>query len=208
MWRLLIALMLAGLLQAPAASAQQATAPHKLLIIKGTILQFSALTPLDSMTSRPGDKVRLRLERSLVVDGVTLLEAGAEVKGKVTRVRRSESIYDRKVEWKLDEEIALPGRGHLKCDLYAANAQYVSGIPELSEKTGNRNGSREFFGWLGFYLKSGPAAILLSPIVIPYEIYEVISEAAHHDQVLGDQSSLPQDGLVLFVVPHDKRVKR
>src|SRR5262249_54786646 len=77
-------------------------------VYKHTGLRFATLQSLDSANANIGDDVPLRLLDPLVVDGVTVFEAGAVVHGEVSKVRKVDSrCRNGLVDFKL-EHLALP----------------------------------------------------------------------------------------------------
>lgn len=77
------------LLWLPPLLAQQTTAePTKPVVIpEGTQLQLSLRDPVSSKLSEVGDEVIATVKKDVVIEGVTLLKAGAEVYGRVTVVK-------------------------------------------------------------------------------------------------------------------------
>jgi hypothetical protein len=65
----------------------QIVSPGKAKIAAGTTLEFALLSPLSSVTSKPGDDVTLRLLRPLVAGNTTLLAAGTIVHGRVKEAK-------------------------------------------------------------------------------------------------------------------------
>lgn len=88
--------------------AQSGTKQRKVKLHRHTGLKFNLVQPLSSATAKPGDDVPLKLANPLVIDGVTVLQAGEVVNAKVVKVRKARSsCKNGEVEWKLDN-LAMP----------------------------------------------------------------------------------------------------
>jgi hypothetical protein len=106
-------LLVASFLIVSLATAQNQP-PHKLAIPKGVVLQFEeSLLDLSSETATVGEVIPLRLRKPLIIDGVTVLPAGAPAEGRVTKVRPMDERHDGRLEWKVQkiEGIKLPSAG-------------------------------------------------------------------------------------------------
>lgn len=72
-------------------SAQQSTSSNEqgkpVVIPEGTLIQLSMREPVSSKLSEVGDEVLATVKKDVVVEGVTLIKAGAEVMGRVTVVK-------------------------------------------------------------------------------------------------------------------------
>ena len=68
---------------------------REVIIPEGTALQLSLQSAVASDTSKVEDVVRAELREAVIVDGATLLPAGAELTGVVTSVERSGRIKGR-----------------------------------------------------------------------------------------------------------------
>ena len=74
--------------QTPAPQSKSAEQEQsKLVIPEGTLLQLSMREPVSSKLSEVGDEVFATLRKDVVVEGVTLLEEGTVVIGRVTIVK-------------------------------------------------------------------------------------------------------------------------
>ena len=82
-----------GSASAPAAPAVPAF--REVTIPEGTTLRLSLQSAVASDTSRVEDAVRAELREAVVVDGATVLPAGAELTGVVTSVERSGRVKGR-----------------------------------------------------------------------------------------------------------------
>jgi hypothetical protein len=95
MFKQFIAVLAIALVLASEAAAQQ-SGPAPAAPSKGTVkvrrrtgLKLQLLQPLDSETAKVGDDVPLRLARPLIVNNITILEAGELVHGKVVHVSKA-----------------------------------------------------------------------------------------------------------------------
>jgi hypothetical protein len=70
-------------------------APREVTIPAGTTLRLELQSAVASDTSRPEDAVRARLRQPVMVEGVAVLPAGAEVNGVVTAAERSGRVRGR-----------------------------------------------------------------------------------------------------------------
>src|SRR5712672_1132706 len=75
---------------------------------KNTGLKLALVRPLSSATAQVGDDVELRLERPVVMEGVTLLSEGVIIHGRVTEAKPA-GPHCRlgKLKWRIDH-IPLP----------------------------------------------------------------------------------------------------
>ncbi len=90
---------------APAAAPAPARAPafREVTLPEGTALQLSLQSAVASDTSRLEDAVRAELREPVVVDGTTVLPAGAELTGIITGVERSGRVQGRaRVAYRFD----------------------------------------------------------------------------------------------------------
>lgn len=87
---------------APAATAA-APAFREVTLPEGTTLELSLQSAVASDTSRLEDAVRAELREPVVIDGTTVLPAGAELTGIVTGVERSGRVQGRaRVAYRFD----------------------------------------------------------------------------------------------------------
>ena len=109
---------------APAAAPVRAAAPafREVTLPEGTTLQLSLQSAVASDTSRLEDAVRAELREPVVIDGTTVLPAGAELTGIVTGVERSGRVQGRaRVAYRFDSisnsgetyEVATSAVSHL-----------------------------------------------------------------------------------------------
>ena len=84
--------------------AAQATAP----IPAGTALMVKLETTLATFSNKPGDPFQARLTQPVVVNGRTLIPAGAMVEGRVTKVAEPRRISGKPTIGILPEALVLP----------------------------------------------------------------------------------------------------
>ncbi len=97
-WMLLPCLLLASLLAAQTGSPVPA----------GTALMVRLDTTLATFSNRVGDPFRASLTQPVVVNGVTLIPAGATIEGRVTKVSEPRRISGRPTIGILPEAVILP----------------------------------------------------------------------------------------------------
>lgn len=73
----------------PEAAAAAVPEAREVTLPAGTTLRLELQSAVASDTSRPEDAVRARLRQAVVVDGATVLPAGAELNGVVTAAEQS-----------------------------------------------------------------------------------------------------------------------
>lgn len=81
--------------KAPVVNSIDKPARASLLIPSGTILKVALLQAIDSDTSTAGDNFSANLSEAVMNDGVTLLQKGTEVRGRVVEVEKSGRIKGR-----------------------------------------------------------------------------------------------------------------
>ena len=118
MFKRLIAILASGLTLVPCVAQTQAAPSGKVKVSKGVILRFANLQPIDSTIAKEGDQVPLKLVRSVVIDGVTVLSEGELVYGRVTRVKHAgKDCRDGAVKWKVDR-ITFPDSTQAKAHIF------------------------------------------------------------------------------------------
>ena len=92
-----------GHLAGAATAKPAAPAFREVTLPEGTTLQLSLQSAVASDTSRLEDAVRAELREAVVVDGATVIPAGAELSGIVTGVERSGRVQGRaRVAYRFD----------------------------------------------------------------------------------------------------------
>jgi hypothetical protein len=105
------ALLASGLLLASMATAQTnapAAEPAGAPVPAGTVLMVRLETTLATFSNRPGDPFRGSINQPVVVHGQTLIPAGAEVEGRVTKVSEPRRISGRPTIGILPEAVIFP----------------------------------------------------------------------------------------------------
>ena len=98
-WLIFPCLFLATILTA------QTSAP----VPAGTVLMVRLDTTLATFSNRVGDPFRGSITQSIVVDGKTLIPAGASVEGRVTKISEPRRISGKPTIGILPEAVILPG---------------------------------------------------------------------------------------------------
>ena len=77
------------------ADTSSALAVREITIPAGAVLRLRLASPVSSVSSRVEDPVHATVQRAVVVNGVTVVPAGASVSGYVTEARRSGRVKGR-----------------------------------------------------------------------------------------------------------------
>lgn len=107
----LICSLISGLLLASLLAAQTSSP-----VPAGTVLMVRLDTTLATFSNRVGDPFRGNLTQPVVVNGVTVIPAGATVEGRVTKVSEPRRISGRPTIGILPEAVILPGGERLFLD--------------------------------------------------------------------------------------------
>ena len=90
--------------QATGLVAQAPSAERKVKVEKGQLLEMELVTPISSATATVGQQVIFRLTEPLEADGETVLPAGSELTGRVTKAEKAgPNCRPGKLEWQLDD---------------------------------------------------------------------------------------------------------
>lgn len=123
-----------GLLLVSQAGAQQvysAMQETTVKIYKHTGLRFATVQSLDSANAKIGDDVPMRLLDPLVVDGITVFEAGEVVHGEVTKVRKADSrCHNGLVRFKLDH-VAFPDLSIIRTKVRSVDSTPDAYVPTV-----------------------------------------------------------------------------
>ncbi|MFY9743185.1 MAG: hypothetical protein WA252_01160 [Candidatus Sulfotelmatobacter sp.] len=82
----------------------------------GTALMVKLETTLATFSNKPGDPFQGQLTKDVVVNGKTIIPAGATVEGRVTKVAEPRRISGRPTIGILPETVVLPGGDRLYLD--------------------------------------------------------------------------------------------
>jgi hypothetical protein len=202
MIRKLLVVALTLSLLASQAAAQQAgqQAPtgakvRKLKLHRHAGLKFNLVQPLSSATAKPGDDVPLRLANPLVIDGVTVLQAGEMVNAKVVKVKKAgPKCKNGEVEWKL-EHLAMPDSTLVKSKIYFAEPKPDVPVPD---KFSPGEGVFEVDTWWEAILAVpvfGLMIISYSPflVLLPFAL---LSDSGNGCSVAGKEFELPAGSTV------------
>jgi len=198
-----IALLLISVMVAADLSAAQGPSPA-VLVRKGTALKLSNLTRLDSAATKVGDDVPLRLERPLVIDGVTLLDSGELMHGRVTKVQRAgPHRKNGEVKWQI-ENISFHDDSKARSKVWFAEARFNGVVPERYYDREKDPG-----GCCDLTNKEAVGLIAVYPLFL---LWAAISElkgryAEAHDPMVGSEYVLPAGSTVAVVTTHDHEVR-
>jgi len=106
-WTLLPCLLLASLLAAQTDSASMPSS-SSLPVPAGTALMVRLETTLATFSNRVGDPFRGSITQPIVVNGVTVIPAGATVEGRVTKLSEPRRISGKPTIAILPEAVILP----------------------------------------------------------------------------------------------------
>jgi hypothetical protein len=82
----------------------------------GTALMVKLETTLATFSNKPGDPFRGELAKDVIVNGKTVIPAGATIEGRVTKVAEPRRISGRPTIGILPETVVLPGGERLYLD--------------------------------------------------------------------------------------------
>jgi hypothetical protein len=188
----------------------QAQAPSgKVKVSKGVILRFANLQPIDSATAKEGDQVPLKLVRSVVIDGVTVLSEGELVYGKVTRVKRAgKNCHDGAVKWKVDG-ITFPDSTQARTHIFFVKQGDVP-VPDM-EPAGHRESAgdiaNDFAGILEgvmWFVVLAPLLILFLPSLLDQQVEIKAKECGGR---MGHEYVMPENSTIAVAISRDHAVK-
>ncbi len=82
----------------------------------GTALMVKLQTTLATFSNKPGDPFQGQLTKDVVINGQTVIPAGATIEGRVTKVAQPRRISGRPTIGILPEAVILPGGARLYLD--------------------------------------------------------------------------------------------
>jgi hypothetical protein len=202
MFKRLIAILACGLTLVPCLAQAQAAPSGKVKVSKGIILRFANLQPIDSATAKEGDQVPLKLVRSVVIDGVTVLSEGELVYGKVTRVKRAgKNCHDGAVKWKVDG-ITFPDSTQARTHIFFVKAGDVP-VPDMEhgESAGDiANDVATILEGLVWFVALAPLLILLLPAVVDQWVGSRNRECGGR---MGHEYVMPENSTVAVAISRD-----
>jgi hypothetical protein len=155
----------------PTLMAAQATPP----IPAGTALMVKLETTLATFSNKPGDPFQAQLTQPVVLNGRTLIPAGATVEGRVTKVAEPRRISGKPTIGILPEALVLPTGERLFLDatLVDTNIRGGTDVNNEGEFKGSGHDRRDEIetgggtagGMLIGGLVGGPAGILIGGVV-------------------------------------------
>ncbi|MGC2173750.1 MAG: hypothetical protein WA555_04190 [Candidatus Sulfotelmatobacter sp.] len=141
----------------------------------GTALMVRLDTTLATFSNKPGDPFQGRLTQAVVVNGKTLIPAGAMVEGRVTKVAEPRRIAGKPTIGILPESLILPNGERLFLDatLVDTNAGRGTDVNQEGEFKGSGHDRRDQLetgggtagGMLIGGLIGGPPGILIGGVV-------------------------------------------
>jgi hypothetical protein len=209
MFKRLIAILACGLTLVPCFAQSQAAPSGKVKVSKGVILRFANLQPIDSTTAKEGEQVPLKLVRSVVIDGVTVLSEGELVYGRVTRVKRAgKDCRDGDVKWKVDS-ITFPDSTQAKTHIFFVK-QGDEPVPDM-EPAGHHQSAgdiaNDFAGILEgvmWFVVLAPLLILFLPSILDQQVEIKAKECGGR---MGHEYVMPENSTVAVAISKDFVVK-
>lgn len=209
MFKRLIAILACGLTLVPCLAQAQAAPSSTVKVSKGVILRFANLQPIDSTTAKEGDQVPLKLVRSVVIDGVTVLSEGELVYGRVTRVKRAgKDCRDGAVKWKVDR-ITFPDSTQARAHIFFVKPGDVP-VPDMEPAEHHESGwdvAADFFS----ILEGVEWAIVLAPLLILFLPAILDQQAEFKAQKCGGKMGIeylmPENSTVAVAISRDYLVK-
>jgi hypothetical protein len=155
--------------------AAMATAQRSAPVPAGTALMVKLETTLATFSNKPGDPFQARLTQAVVLNGKTLIPAGAMVEGRVTKVAEPRRISGKPTIGILPETLILPTGEHFFLDatLVDTNAGRDTDVNQEGEFKGSGHDRRDQLetgggaagGMLIGGLIGGPPGIVIGGIV-------------------------------------------
>ena len=205
MFKRLIAILACGLTLVPCLAQAQAAPSGKVKVSKGVILRFANLQPIDSATAKEGDQVPLKLVRSVVIDGVTVLSEGELVYGRVTRVKRAgKDCRDGTVKWKVDR-ITFPDSTQAKAHIFFAKPGDVP-VPDMEPAEHHLSGGDFAEGFAGvlegvmWFVVLAPLLILFLPSILDQQVEYKAKQCGGK---MGHEYVMPENSTVAVAISRD-----
>ena len=209
MFKRLIAILACGLTLVPCVAEAQAAPSGKVKVSKGVILRFANLQPIDSATAKEGDQVPLKLVRSVVIDGVTVLSEGELVYGRVTQVKHAgKDCRDGAVKWKVDS-ITFPDSTQAKAHILFVTPGDVP-VPDReppwhSESAGDIvNDFLSVLEGLTWFVMLSPLLILFLPAVLDQWVH---IKAQTCGGKMGQEYLIPENSTVAVAISRNYLVQ-
>jgi len=206
MFKRLIAILACGLTLVPCFAQAQAAPSGKVRFSKGVILRLTNLQPIDSTTAKEGNQVPLKLVRSLVIDGVTVLSEGELVYGKVTRVKRvGKSCHDGAVKWKVDS-VKFSDSTQAKTHIFFVKPGDVP-VPDMERGESAGDIANDFASILEgvmWFVMLAPLLILFLPAVLAQWVGVKAKECGGK---MGHEYLMPENSTVAVAISGDYAAK-
>ena len=209
MFKRVIAILACGLTLVPCFAQAQSAPSGKVKVSKGVILRFANLQPIDSATAKEGDQVPLKLVRTVVIDGVTVLSEGELVYGRVTRVKRAgKDCRDGVVKWKVDS-ITFPDSTQARAHIFFVKPGDVP-VPDM-EPAGHHASAadiaNDFAGVLEgvmWFVALAPLLIIFLPSLLDQQVEYKAKECGGK---MGHEYLMPENSTVALAISRDYAVK-
>jgi len=202
MFKRLIAILACGLTLVPCFAQAQAAPSGKVKVSKGIILRFANLQPIDSATAWEGEQVPLKLVRSVVIDGVTVLSEGELVYGRVTGVKRAgKDCHNGAVKWKVDS-ITFPDSTQAKAHIFFVEPGDVP-VPnkERGESAGDiANDFASILEGVMWFVVLSPLLILFLPAFLDQWVGSKNRECGGK---MGHEYLMPENSTVAVAISKD-----
>src|SRR6478609_2586755 len=201
----LIAILACELVLVSCFAQAQAAPSGKVKVSKGVILRFANLQPIDSATAKEGDQVPLKLVRSVVIDGVTVLSEGELVYGRVTRVKRAgKNCHDGAVNWKVDS-ITFPDSTQAKTHMFLVTPGDVP-VPDMEHRESAGDIADDFASILEgvmWFVMLSPLLILFLPAFLDQWVGSKKRECGGK---MGHEYLVPENSTVALAISRDYAV--
>ena len=210
MFKRAIAILACGLTLVPCFAQSQAAPSGKVTVAKGIILRLTNLQPIDSTTAKEGDQVPLKLVRSVVIDGVTVLSEGELVYGRVTRVKRAgKDCRDGAVKWKVDS-ITFPDSTQARAHIFFVKPGDVP-VPDMDPAEHHQNVGEDIADGFFGVLEAAMWVVALAPIVIVLLPVTLVQEAEFKAKEcggkMGNEYLMPENSTVAVAISRDHVVQ-
>ena len=170
-WKVLPCTLLLACAYITTMAAAQTSSP----IPAGTALMVKLETTLATFSNKPGDPFQGSLTQPVVIDGKTIIPAGARVEGRVTKVDEPRRISGKPTIGILAEALVLPTGEHLFLDATLVDTNMGAGtdVNQEGEFKGSGHDRRDQMetgggtagGMLIGGLIGGPPGILIGGVV-------------------------------------------
>jgi hypothetical protein len=180
--------------------AAYALPPHVMVVEEGVVLKFATVAEISSETAKKGDEVPLQLTRPLIIDGVTLLPIGTQVRGRVSELKkagpkcRAGLIY-----FKVDQVRFLDG-SVAPTEVYYRNPRPDAPVPEKVDSGAVRHGRLD-------HLDDYAEIVLVVPFLVVYLISALFSKNGTPCVGVGSDYVFPAGSTIGVMIGKKHRVR-